>query len=210
MKQKMKQVLKDVEKVKNADKIVEGFILKFNQLNDAYVKQASDLLMSIYDIRKLQNKDYTITDLENEKGLEIHRTKIRPLLRFKNLSENIQDTFQKEKISPSTIFLLANLPVRLRDDENQKKIIEKIQSGKLSNADLIGTEGLMKVYNTIGDTEGRMTFEEELLLYGAYQIISVIKYLEKHQDIYRRNPQWINKLKDNLRTFNHKIKEMFG
>ncbi|KKN28615.1 hypothetical protein LCGC14_0852600 [marine sediment metagenome] len=190
------------------DQYVKELITKFNKLQDSYLKESYDLLKEIYDIRKEQNSDYTIVDLENEEGLEEHRGKIRPLLKYSNISDEVRELQEGGELSNSQVFLMANLPNEMQDDESQKKIANLLINKEIIPQDLIGQINQYKILKMI-NSYNKMEFENRIVLSSVYEMKRIAGILRDHKDILS-SPKYHQKLNENFELLERNFKNIMS
>ncbi len=190
----------------SSDLKVKSLIKQFNYIQDSYLQNSYDLLKQIYDIRKEDNKEYNITDLENERGLEQHKEKIRPLLKFSNVSQEVRDLQEQGKLNNSQVFLLANLPKELQTEEAQLKIAQLLRDGIITHKDLIGQMNQYKLMKMININK-KMGFENMILLGTVYNLKTISQRIMDNKELLS-TPTNYQKLKESVEQLNRIMEEV--
>ncbi len=183
------------------DERVKLLIKKFNKLQNYYLKKSNYLLKEIFDLRRRQNKNYTVLNLENEKGLEHHKDKIRSLMRFDDVTEYVSELHKEGKLDNSSVFLIANLPKEIQDNESQKKIADLIVKKEVNKEDLIGDKNIHTLMKKVN--EKKLTKYEEGVLFKTLRLIKEVSVLViDHKEMFSRQKN-IDRLRQNLNRLNN-------
>lgn len=177
---------------------VETLIQRFNFIHEEYIRDSSDILNKIIDLRKEENPFYNVNNLVREKGLEEHDERIRKLFKFKDMSEKTQELYAEGKLKSSTVMLMMSLPRQLTREENQNKIADLVTKGKITNEDLTKEEHLLKVM--------KMVIKDPLPEYDLIvsQIMNEIETLKRRIKSYHE----LFEKEENKRLLIFKIKEL--
>ena len=200
MKQKQKQKQKS-----NTDTKVKKLIELFNEIQNEYISKSVIILNNIINLRKGENPNYSIDDLESEEGLEEHKEKIKPLLRYNNVSDKVKQYQQEGKIKSSTVFLLANLGQEARKEKNQNKIIDMIVNGEIENKDLIGKE-----YHLLTKIGGNPMGEVEKIYLETIYCMKTISSLMEENKALLRTPKAKKLIRQYFPILQRKVKELLG
>jgi hypothetical protein len=179
---KQKQIQKQITK-NGINNKVEKLIEYFNKIQEQYIKKSRDILLQIVDLRRIQNTNYSYQDLENEKGLEEYKDKIKYFVKYVDLNTRTMTLENQGKISSADTMLIANLPKKLLR-ENQDKIVDKVISGEITRVELVEASS-SNLYKKVGDDYKAMEEDSRELLEAIYSLTTITERIQKYNHIFK-------------------------
>ncbi len=194
------------QEVTETNNKVKELIKEFNELQNSYLEKSYDLLKEIFELRKTENPNYNISDLENEEGLEEHKDKIKPLLKYSTISEEVKGLQEEGKLSNSEVFLMANLPREMKDKKSQSKIAELLINGSIKTKELIGSKGQYLIMKMIG-SDKKLEFENKILLRTIYQLKEISNLIIEHKEFFS-NKKYKKQLIKNFKVLKKSLNKL--
>lgn len=166
------------QELNNIEIRIKTLIDLFKEIQNQQLEKSFEVLKQIFKLRKQQNPDYNLSDLENEKGLEQHRESIRPIWRFGNITDKIVNYKYSGKLNPSEVFHLANVTGELR--ENQDELADMLVNKEITTEDLKPSNAyfLMKKLK-----RNPMKEEQRIILNTIYNLDFIGKTILKYKSL---------------------------